>query len=227
MIKSVPKQVESITIVLPSPQRQAIAPVQDSLALSGVHLLKKRKDRYHKKDCSFSRCSPRLSTTSKDRAIAIDFLKYDVMISNRINVWLNNYEAGPYSATTSASDLHTTFLELSTSALLVSQIMGDKLIKKDNEDVEKLKANLASSSTSLKAMLLANINLAGSNKDLEDKLEWASAEVALLHERCSVVEQKEKDANKRADDLYEEVAGLKEELSELSAGTKIAARKLN
>jgi len=105
--------------------------------------------------------------------------------------------------------------------------MGDKLIKKDNEDVEKLKANLASSSTSLKAMLLANINLAGSNKDLEDKLEWASAEVALLHERCSVVEQKEKDANKRADALYEEVAGLKEELSELSAGTKIAARKLN
>jgi len=55
--------------------------------------------------------------------------------------------------------------------------MGDELMKRETEDMEKLKAYLANSSTSFKATLLANINLVGTNKDLEEKLERANTEV--------------------------------------------------
>jgi len=79
------------------------------------------------------------------------------MVSNRISVQLDNYEVGPYSATTSASDLHIAFLELTSRALLVGRIMGNELMKRESEDIEKLKADLESSSASLKALLLANI----------------------------------------------------------------------
>jgi len=125
--------------------------------------LKKRKDREHKKDKS-SRRSPtrlRMPTTSRDRVVAMDFLKYDLMVSNRVSVQLDNYEVGPYSAKTTPSDLHTAFLELATRALLVGRIMGDKLMKKGGEDVEKLKADLENSASSLKSALSANIDLAG------------------------------------------------------------------
>jgi len=55
----------------------------------------------------------------------MDFLKYDLTVSNPINVQLNNYEVGPYSATTSVSDLHIVFLELTSYAILLSRIMSD------------------------------------------------------------------------------------------------------
>jgi len=56
---------------------------------------------------------------------------------------------GPYSAITSAADLHIIFLELSSRALLVGRIMGNKLMRKDVEDIKKLKSDMASSSASL------------------------------------------------------------------------------
>lgn len=96
-------------MVLPLPQHPPTQ-AQDSPTLPGERHPKKRKDREHKKDKehrSSSRCSPtrlRPSTTLGDHAVAMDFLKYDLMISNRINVQLDNYEIGPYSATTSALD---------------------------------------------------------------------------------------------------------------------------
>jgi len=49
--------------------------------------------------------------------------------------------------------------------------MGDKLMRRESEDVEKLKADLESFAASLKSALSANINLVGHNKDLEKKLE--------------------------------------------------------
>ena len=97
----------------------------------------------------------------------MDFFKYDLMLSNRVSIQLDNYEVGPYSAKTTLSDLHTAFLELATRALLVRLIMGDELMKKDGEDVEKLKADLENSASSLKSALSANINLAGRNKNLK------------------------------------------------------------
>jgi len=77
----------------------------------------------------------------------MDFLKYDLMVSNRVSVQLDNYEAGPYSAKTTHFDLHTAFLELATLTLLVGRIMGDELMKKGGEDVEKLKADLENSAS--------------------------------------------------------------------------------
>jgi len=105
----------------------------------------------------------------------MDFLKYDLMVSN-CNVQLDNQEVDPYSATTSASTPHTTFLELTSRALLIGHIMGDELMKTESEDMEKLKDDLESSSASSKASLSTNINLADINKDLELKLNQANAE---------------------------------------------------
>jgi len=180
---------------------------------------KKRKDREHKKDKS-SRQSPtrlRMPTTFGDRAVAMDFLKYDLMVSNRVSVQLDNYEAGPYSAKTTPSDLYTAFLELVTRALLVGRIMGDELMKKDGENVEKLKADLENSASSLKFALSANIELVGRNKDLKQQLVQAKAEIGMLQERCSVAKMKEEQSNKRATDLRGKVEELEEEVASLKA----------
>jgi len=48
--------------------------------------------------------------------------------------------------------------------------MGDEPMKKEAEDVEKVKNDLAKSSTSLKAALSTNIFLTSNNKNLEEKL---------------------------------------------------------
>jgi len=116
----------------------------------------------------------------------MDFLKYDLMVSNRVNVQLDNYEGSPYSAKTSASDLHTVFLELTSRVLFVGRIMGDELMRRENEDVEKLKADLESFVASLKSALSANINFVGQNKDLEEELEQANVEIGMLREKFSV-----------------------------------------
>jgi len=93
-------------------------------------------------------------------------------------------------------------------------------MKRESDGVEKLKADLESSSVSLKAALSANINLAETNKDLEEKLERANAEVSLHRERCSIVEQKEADTNRRANSLHEEVVELEREVTALKADHK-------
>jgi len=118
--KDAPAVVKPLTVVPPPPQQPA-TPVQETPRS------KKRKDREHKKDKSSRRSPTKLwqPTTSGDRAVAMDFLKYDLMVSNWVNVQLDNYKAGPYSAKTTPSDLHTAFLELATRTLLVDRIMGD------------------------------------------------------------------------------------------------------
>jgi len=68
--------------------------------------------------------------------------------------------------------------------------MGYELMRRESEDVEKLKAELESSVASLKSALSANINLVGDNKNLEEKLKQASREIGMLWERCSVTKQK-------------------------------------
>lgn len=138
-------------------------------------------------------------------------------MSNRVNFQLDNYEAGPYSAKTTPFDHHIAFQELATHALLVGRIMGNELMKKGGEDVEKLKADLEGSDASLKYALSANIDLAGCNKDLETKLEQANAEIGMLWEGCSVAELKEDQSNKRVTDLCGEVEELEEEMASLKA----------
>jgi len=217
----VPEDVEPITVVaLPIHKRSA--PDRESPR----H--KKKNDKEHKKDRSSRRSPTRLRppATFGDRAVAMDFLKYDLMVSNRVNVDIDSYEAGPYSAKTSASDLHTTFLELSARALLVGQIMGDELMRRDSVDIEKLKADLENSASSLKSALSANINLAGRNKDLEEKLEQADAEIGMLREKCSVASQKEEQANDRAAELRREVGELEGEVALLKSGREGDSRRI-
>jgi len=152
-------------VVAPSPQQRS-ALAQDSPR----H--KKRKDKEHRKDKS--RLSPtrlRPLANSGDRAVIMDFLRYDLMVSNRVSMDLDSYEFGPYSVKTSPLDLHTAFLELATRTLLVGRIMGDELMRKGNEGVEKMKADLERSTTSLQSALSTNISLAGRNKDLEEQHE--------------------------------------------------------
>jgi len=156
----------------------------------------------------------------------MDFLKYDLMVSNRVNVDIDSYEAGPYSAKTSASDLYTAFLELSARVLLVGRIMGDKLMRRDSVDIEKLKADLENSASSLKSALSANINLADRNKDLEEKLEQADAEIGMLRERCSVASQKEEQANDRAAELRREVGELEGKVVLLKSGCEEDSRRI-
>jgi len=103
-----PKNVEPLTVVVPTSQQRS-APVQ------GSPRHKKRNEKEHQKDKSCR--SPnrlRLPANSGDRAVTMDFLRYDLMVSNRVSVDLNSYESKPYSAKTSPSDLHTAFLELAT-----------------------------------------------------------------------------------------------------------------
>jgi len=148
----------------------------------------------------------------------MDFLRYNLMVSNRVSVDLDSYEFGPDSTKTSPSDLHTVFLELATRTLLVGWIMGDELMRKDYEGVEKLKADLESSAASLQSALSANISLAGRNKDLEEQLEQVRAEAALLQEICSVATQKEEQANQRVTELRDDVKVLEEKVSSLRVG---------
>jgi len=104
--------------------------------------------------------------------------------------------------------------------------MGDELMKRESEGMEKLEADLESSSVSLKAALSANINLAGTNKDLEDKLERANAGIDMLYERCLVDEYKDENANKRASDLRGEVEELKGEVAALKADWEEDRRRM-
>jgi len=167
--KQTPAVVKPITIVLP-PTQQSAAPAQETPRS------KKRKDKEHKKDNSSRRSPTRLQprTTSGDCAVVMDFLKYDLMVSNRVNVKLDNYEAGPYSFRPPHNLPGASYPRSSCWSH-----MGDELMKKGGEDVEKLKANLEDSVASLKSALTGNIDLAGRNKDLEAQLE-ANAEIKML-----------------------------------------------
>jgi len=140
---------------------------------------------------------------------------------------LDSYEFGPYSAKTSPLDLHTAFLELATRTLLVGRIMGDELMRKGNEGVEKMKADLERSTTSLQSVLSTNISLAGRNKDLEEQHEQVRVEAALLQERCSVATQKEEQANQRATELRDEVKVLEEKISSLKDGREEDGRRIS
>jgi len=94
------KNIEPLIVVVPSPQQRSV-PIQ------GSPRHKKRKDKEHQKDKS--RCSPtrlRPPANFRDRAIAMDFLRYDLMVSNRVSVDLDSYKSEPYSTKTSPSDPH-------------------------------------------------------------------------------------------------------------------------
>ena len=82
----------------------------------------------------------------------MDFLKYNLMVSNRVRVQLYNYEASLYSAKATPSYLHIAFLELTSRASLVGCIMGDELVRREGEDVEKLKENLEGFAVLLKSV---------------------------------------------------------------------------
>ena len=108
----------------------------------------------------------RASTTVGDCSATMDFLNHLVMISNCVRIELGESEKGPYTFS-STTELNNAFQELCFRSLLISRVMGEAL-KKDAEDVEKLKKDLTKSSSPLTTALLVNISLAGNDKTLEE-----------------------------------------------------------
>jgi len=151
------------------------------------------------------------------------------MISNRAILELNEYEKRQYTSS-SRAELNNDLLELNAYASLVGQIVGHELLKKDSKELEKLKADLVESTSSLNSALDANITLAKNNKFLKSENERIKGEASelkkvvyalkaengFLCERCSVAEEKELTTVDRATMLSEEVVDLEQRVVDLT-----------
>jgi len=90
--------------------------------------------------CSLNCLCP--SVVVCDCSSVMDFLNQSIMISNQIILDLSDSEKEPYNSSF-VTELNNAFLELCLFTLLVSQNIGDGLLKKGSDAVEKFKAELA------------------------------------------------------------------------------------
>jgi len=77
--------------------------------------------------------------TKQEIASTFNFLNKKLMVVDRVVLELNDYEKKQFTSS-SHGELRSALLEINVRALLITQVVGEELLKEDTSAVEKLKA---------------------------------------------------------------------------------------